>query len=169
MKYKPAKSQRSGVIRCVLCRYTWPLTRTWKSMANMMRCVPQDTSEAWPGTWSVLVGLTGSLWTCWRGSCEFCFVFKAFCFILEWTLTLHQQLYLLAEATVIWAPPVCVCISRLQDAISLVSLFHMVHPHSESAQEAASQQATGTDLLKVTPQCQSRSADLKLCLTLRYI
>ncbi|KAJ0063664.1 hypothetical protein NL108_004785, partial [Boleophthalmus pectinirostris] len=36
----------------------------------------------------------------------------------------------------------------LQDAVSLVSLFHMVHPHSESAQEAALQQATGTDLLK---------------------
>lgn len=40
-------------------------------------------------------------------------------------------------------------VSRLQDAVSLVSLFHMVHPHSESAQEAASQQATGSDLLKV--------------------
>uniref|UniRef100_A0A3Q4GAP0 Mitochondrial ribosomal protein S22 n=1 Tax=Neolamprologus brichardi TaxID=32507 RepID=A0A3Q4GAP0_NEOBR len=38
---------------------------------------------------------------------------------------------------------------ELQDAVSLVSLFHMVHPHSESAREAASQQATGTDLLKV--------------------
>uniref|UniRef100_A0A8C6UJD8 Mitochondrial ribosomal protein S22 n=1 Tax=Neogobius melanostomus TaxID=47308 RepID=A0A8C6UJD8_9GOBI len=37
----------------------------------------------------------------------------------------------------------------LQDAVSLVSLFHMVHPHSESAQEAALQQATGADLLKV--------------------
>uniref|UniRef100_A0A3B5AWC3 28S ribosomal protein S22, mitochondrial-like n=1 Tax=Stegastes partitus TaxID=144197 RepID=A0A3B5AWC3_9TELE len=36
-----------------------------------------------------------------------------------------------------------------QDAVSLVSLFHMVHPHSESAQEAASQQAADTDLLKV--------------------
>ncbi|MEQ2253682.1 28S ribosomal protein S22, mitochondrial, partial [Ilyodon furcidens] len=36
----------------------------------------------------------------------------------------------------------------LQDAISLVSLFHMVHPHSESAQEAANQQASGADLLK---------------------
>lgn len=42
-----------------------------------------------------------------------------------------------------------VCVSRLQDAVNLVSLFHMVHPDSESAQEAASQQATGTDLLKV--------------------
>ncbi|KAI3354519.1 hypothetical protein L3Q82_019026, partial [Scortum barcoo] len=37
----------------------------------------------------------------------------------------------------------------IQDAVSLVSLFHMVHPHSESAQEAATQQAAGTDLLKV--------------------
>lgn len=45
----------------------------------------------------------------------------------------------------------CICVfePRLQDAVSLVSLFHMVHPHSESAQEAARQQATGTDLLKV--------------------
>lgn len=33
--------------------------------------------------------------------------------------------------------------------MSLVSLFHMIHPHSESAQEAARQQAAGTDLLKV--------------------
>lgn len=38
---------------------------------------------------------------------------------------------------------------RLQDAVSLVSLFHMLHPHSESAQEASRQQAAGTDLLKV--------------------
>lgn len=44
----------------------------------------------------------------------------------------------------------CVYMSRFQDAVSLVSLFHMVHPHSESAQEAASQQAAGLDLLKVT-------------------
>lgn len=39
--------------------------------------------------------------------------------------------------------------SRLPDAVSLVSLFHMMHPHSESAQEAARLQASGTDLLKV--------------------
>lgn len=45
----------------------------------------------------------------------------------------------------------CLCVraSRLQDAVSLVSLFHMLHPHSESAQEAAGQQAAGADLLKV--------------------
>lgn len=50
----------------------------------------------------------------------------------------------------LWPKPcVCVCVFRFQDAVSLVSLFHMVHPHSESAQEAATQQATGTDLLKV--------------------
>lgn len=60
---------------------------------------------------------------------------------------------------------VCVCVvlfvSRLQDAVSLVSLFHMVHPHSESAQEAASQQATGTDLLKV----RTHNLDQKYLLT----
>ncbi|XP_041797165.1 28S ribosomal protein S22, mitochondrial [Chelmon rostratus] len=44
------------------------------------------------------------------------------------------------------------------DAVSLVSLFHMVHPHSESAQEAAGQQATGTDLLKIYAQKESQRA-----------
>ncbi|XP_074535728.1 small ribosomal subunit protein mS22 [Halichoeres trimaculatus] len=53
----------------------------------------------------------------------------------------------------------------LQDAVSLVSLFHMVHPHSESAQEAASQQATGTDLLKIYAQKESqRSGYIELAL-----
>lgn len=61
-------------------------------------------------------------------------------------------------------PPVCVFVSRLQDAVSLVSLFHMVHPHSESAQEAASQQATGTDLLKV----RTHKLDRKYLLTRSY-
>lgn len=61
-------------------------------------------------------------------------------------------------------PPVCVFVSRLQDAVSLVSLFHMVHPHSESAQEAASQQATGTDLLKV----RTHKLDRKYPLTRSY-
>ncbi|XP_076591390.1 small ribosomal subunit protein mS22 [Chaetodon auriga] len=45
-----------------------------------------------------------------------------------------------------------------QDAVSLVSLFHMVHPHSESAQEAASQQAAGPDLLKIYAQKESQRA-----------
>ncbi|TKS81405.1 28S ribosomal protein S22, mitochondrial [Collichthys lucidus] len=45
-----------------------------------------------------------------------------------------------------------------QDAISLVSLFNMVHPHSESAQEAASQRASGTDLLKIYSQKESQKA-----------
>lgn len=40
-------------------------------------------------------------------------------------------------------------VCRLQEAIILVSLFHMVYPHSESAQEVASQHATSTDVLKV--------------------
>lgn len=53
----------------------------------------------------------------------------------------------------------------LQDAVSLVSLFHMIHPHSESAQEAASQQATGTDLLKIYAQKESqRSGYIELAI-----
>lgn len=53
----------------------------------------------------------------------------------------------------------------LQDAVSLVSLFHMVHPHSESAQEAANQQATGTNLLKIYAQKESqRSGYIELAL-----
>ncbi|KAM9317650.1 small ribosomal subunit protein mS22 [Pholidichthys leucotaenia] len=44
----------------------------------------------------------------------------------------------------------------LQDAVNLVSLFNMVHPHSESAQEATSQKSTGTDLLKIYAQRESR-------------
>lgn len=52
-----------------------------------------------------------------------------------------------------------------QDVISLVSLFHMVHPHSESAQEAASQQATGVDLLQIYAQKESqRSGYIELAL-----
>ncbi|XP_029373789.1 small ribosomal subunit protein mS22 [Echeneis naucrates] len=52
-----------------------------------------------------------------------------------------------------------------QDAVSLVSLFHMVHPHSESAQEAASQQATGTNLLKIYALKESqRSGYIELAL-----
>ncbi|XP_068173858.1 small ribosomal subunit protein mS22 isoform X1 [Antennarius striatus] len=46
----------------------------------------------------------------------------------------------------------------LQDAVSLVCLFHMVHPHSESAQEASSRQAAGTDLLKIYAQRESQRA-----------
>ncbi|KAK2846887.1 hypothetical protein Q5P01_009886 [Channa striata] len=53
----------------------------------------------------------------------------------------------------------------LQDAVSLVSLFHMVHPQSESAKEAARQQATGTDLLKIYAQKESqRSGYIELAL-----
>lgn len=58
---------------------------------------------------------------------------------------------------VTYTPGICVVVSRLQDAVSLVSLFHMIHPHSESAQEASSHQAAGTDLLKVrTPTLTRR-------------
>ncbi|XP_061575003.1 28S ribosomal protein S22, mitochondrial [Cololabis saira] len=46
----------------------------------------------------------------------------------------------------------------LTDAASLVSLFHMVHPLSESAQEAASQQAAGTDLIKIYSQRESQKS-----------
>ncbi|XP_041664469.1 28S ribosomal protein S22, mitochondrial [Cheilinus undulatus] len=53
----------------------------------------------------------------------------------------------------------------VQDALSLVSLFHMVHPHSESAQEAADQQATGISLLKIYAQKESqRSGYIELAL-----
>ncbi|XP_059188022.1 28S ribosomal protein S22, mitochondrial [Centropristis striata] len=53
----------------------------------------------------------------------------------------------------------------LQDAVGLVSLFHMLHPHSESAQEAASQQAAGADLLKIYAQKESqRSGYIELAL-----
>ncbi|KAF7654079.1 hypothetical protein LDENG_00074700 [Lucifuga dentata] len=53
----------------------------------------------------------------------------------------------------------------LQDAVSLVSLFNMVHPHSESAQEAVSQQVSGIDLLKIYSQKESqRSGYIELAL-----
>ncbi|KAG7268819.1 hypothetical protein CRUP_003703 [Coryphaenoides rupestris] len=53
----------------------------------------------------------------------------------------------------------------LQDAVSLVSLFNMVHPNSESAQDAHAQQATGTDLLKIYAQKESqRSGFIELAL-----
>ncbi|XP_037323317.2 28S ribosomal protein S22, mitochondrial [Pungitius pungitius] len=53
----------------------------------------------------------------------------------------------------------------LQDAVDLVSLFHMLHPHSESAQEAAGQQAAGADLLKIYAQKESqRSGYIELAL-----
>lgn len=74
------------------------------------------------------------------------FVFLSFCTILELS---YIEYAVPAGKILILAFSVCAGVSRLQDAVSLVSLFHMVHPHSESAREAASQQATGTDLLKV--------------------
>ncbi|CAL8349979.1 unnamed protein product [Lota lota] len=56
----------------------------------------------------------------------------------------------------------------LHDAVSLVSLFNMVHPNSESAQEAQSQQASGTDLLKIFAQKESqRSGYIELALQAR--
>lgn len=74
-------------------------------------------------------------------------------------MMLHQSLYLLTEGSAL-SLPVCLFVSRLQDAVSLVSLFHMVQPHSESAQEAASQKATGIDLLKVTTHKLDRKCPL---------
>lgn len=50
---------------------------------------------------------------------------------------------------VTYSAGICVSVSRLQDAVNLVSLFHLIHPHSESALETARQQATGMDVLKV--------------------
>lgn len=41
---------------------------------------------------------------------------------------------------------------RMQDAVRLVHLFNVVHPQSESAQQAQRQQAAGLDLLKVNTQ-----------------
>ncbi len=41
---------------------------------------------------------------------------------------------------------------RMQDAVRLVHLFNVVHPQSESAQQAQRQQAAGLDLLKVSTQ-----------------
>ncbi|CAL1571651.1 unnamed protein product [Knipowitschia caucasica] len=46
----------------------------------------------------------------------------------------------------------------LQEAVCLVSLFHMVHSHSESALEAAQQEATGVELLKIYAQKESQSS-----------
>ncbi|XP_036820988.1 uncharacterized protein LOC110507962 isoform X2 [Oncorhynchus mykiss] len=45
-----------------------------------------------------------------------------------------------------------------QDAVSLVGLFNKVHPHSETAQEASSQQASGLDLLKIYAKRESQRA-----------
>ncbi|XP_077423038.1 small ribosomal subunit protein mS22 [Vanacampus margaritifer] len=53
----------------------------------------------------------------------------------------------------------------VQDAVSLVSLFNLVYPHSESAQEASSCQATDTDLVKIYAQKESqRSGYIELAL-----
>ncbi|XP_077579388.1 small ribosomal subunit protein mS22 [Stigmatopora nigra] len=53
----------------------------------------------------------------------------------------------------------------VQDAVSLVTLFHLVHPHSDSALEASRQQATDTDLLKIYAQKESqRSGYIELAL-----
>ncbi|XP_019717100.1 small ribosomal subunit protein mS22 [Hippocampus comes] len=53
----------------------------------------------------------------------------------------------------------------VEDAVSLVSLFHLVHPHSESAQEASKRQAANTDLLKIYAQKESqRSGYIELTL-----
>ncbi|XP_028320589.1 small ribosomal subunit protein mS22 [Gouania willdenowi] len=52
-----------------------------------------------------------------------------------------------------------------QDAVSLVTLFHMVHPNSDSAQQCASQQADGIDLIKIYAQKESqRSGYIELAL-----
>ncbi|XP_036412553.1 28S ribosomal protein S22, mitochondrial [Colossoma macropomum] len=54
---------------------------------------------------------------------------------------------------------------RLQDAVSLVRLFNLVHPQSDSALQAHSQDANGTDLLKIYADCESpRAGFIKLAL-----
>lgn len=40
-------------------------------------------------------------------------------------------------------------ILRIDDATSLVQLYHMLHPDGQSAQEAKEQAAKGMDLIKV--------------------
>lgn len=40
-------------------------------------------------------------------------------------------------------------ILRIDDATSLVQLYHMLHPDGQSAQEAKEQAAKGVDLIKV--------------------
>ncbi|KAJ8367922.1 hypothetical protein SKAU_G00079500 [Synaphobranchus kaupii] len=53
----------------------------------------------------------------------------------------------------------------VQDAASVVSLFHMVHPQSKSATEAREQRAAGTDLIKIYGQTDSqRSGYIELAL-----
>ncbi|KAM9812541.1 28S ribosomal protein S22, mitochondrial [Syngnathus typhle] len=53
----------------------------------------------------------------------------------------------------------------LQDAVSLVSLFHLVHPHSESALEASRLEAADTDLVKIYAKKESqRSGYIDLAL-----
>ncbi|KAL0973386.1 hypothetical protein UPYG_G00202780 [Umbra pygmaea] len=46
----------------------------------------------------------------------------------------------------------------LQDAVSMVGLFNMVHPNSESAQEASHLQASGVALLKIYANRESQRA-----------
>ncbi|XP_035384549.1 28S ribosomal protein S22, mitochondrial isoform X2 [Electrophorus electricus] len=54
---------------------------------------------------------------------------------------------------------------RLQDALSLVRLFNLVHPQSDCALQAVQQQATGLDLLKIFADCESqKSGFIKLAL-----
>ncbi|XP_030634643.1 small ribosomal subunit protein mS22 [Chanos chanos] len=46
----------------------------------------------------------------------------------------------------------------VQDAVCLVRLFNLVHPQSDSAQQAQSRQATGLDLLKIYAGAESQRA-----------
>lgn len=38
---------------------------------------------------------------------------------------------------------------RLEDAVNLITLYHMLHPDCESAREAQEQDIQGIDLIKV--------------------
>ncbi len=55
----------------------------------------------------------------------------------------------------------------MQDAVRLVNLFNLVHPQSESAQQAQRQQAAGLDLLKVNTQYMVIS--VFLCISIPHL
>lgn len=54
----------------------------------------------------------------------------------------------------------CFSILRVDDATSLVQLYHMLHPDGQSAQEAKEQAAEGVNLIKVESFGQFCGAEL---------
>lgn len=130
-----------------LSRFTLSPMKTWRSTASTSFCTPPGILEEWFGTWSMLAGLTGFWCTCWEASGGFVLLTPLLCHQLHSKASSAYGKFACLEIQA--TRLVCLFASRLQDAVSLVSLFHMVHPHSQSAQEAATLQASGTDLLKV--------------------